>query len=79
LLIAALGGASILSQLTRAAAYKRGTPTGLSPFLYFSILLGGLFDWLVFDRPPNGLSLLGALLIIFGGVLKLYMRSLKHR
>lgn len=76
MLIAVLGVASMLSQLTRAAAYKHGTPTRLSTFLYFSILLGGLSDWLIFHKAPNALSILGAVLIIMGGVLKIYLRSI---
>jgi drug/metabolite transporter (DMT)-like permease len=76
LLILALGIASVMSQLTRGMAYKHGTPSRLATFLYFSILLGGLFDWLVFDKAPNGLSIIGALLVIAGGVSKIYLRSI---
>ena len=74
-LILLLGGASLLSQLMRAAAYKHGTPTRLSTFLYFSILLGALFDWLIFGQTPNGLSAVGAILVITGGLLKMYLRA----
>ncbi|HSX38513.1 MAG TPA: DMT family transporter [Chlamydiales bacterium] len=75
-LIVLLGLASVLSQLMRAAAYKHGTPTRLSTFLYFSILLGIVFDWLVFDNQPDALSLFGAFLVITGGMLKVYLRSI---
>ncbi|MGB7978894.1 MAG: DMT family transporter [Chlamydiales bacterium] len=75
-LIIALGVASVLNQLARATAYQHGTPSRLATFLYFSILLGGLLDWLVFDKAPNGLSLLGAFLVIGGGAAKIYLRTI---
>ncbi len=75
-LLAALGTSSVISQLTRAAAYKHATPSRLATFLYFSILCGGFLDWLVFDSLPNTLSIIGAILVIAGGALKIYLRSI---
>jgi drug/metabolite transporter (DMT)-like permease len=74
--ILGMGAASVLNQLARAWAYSHGTPSRLSTFLYFSILLSGLFDWAVFHKKPNLLSLIGAILVISGGLLKIYLRSL---
>lgn len=83
LIVLGVGAASVLNQLARAAAYQHGTPSRLSTFLYFSILLGGIFDWVIFHREPNLLSLIGALLVISGGLLKIYLRTLilkrKHK
>jgi drug/metabolite transporter (DMT)-like permease len=73
-LIFGLGAASLCNQLARATAYQHGSPVGLSPFLYFSILLGGFSDWLVFKTAPNFLSWIGAILVVLGGALKLYLR-----
>lgn len=67
---------SVLSQVTRAFAYKCGTPSRLSMFLYFSIILGGVFDWAIFHEPPNGLSIFGAILVITGGMAKIYLRQI---
>ena len=74
-IIIMLGIASVMSQLTRAVAYQHGTPSRLATFLYFSILLGGVFDWLLFDQIPNALTALGTALVIGGGLLKIYLRS----
>lgn len=71
-----LGLASVLNQFARSIAYKHGTPARLSSFLYFAILLGLLFDWLFFNQRPGALSLFGAFLVIVGGVLKVYLRSI---
>jgi drug/metabolite transporter (DMT)-like permease len=75
-IIAVLAAASVMSQLTRAIAYKHGTPSKLATFLYFSILLGGFFDWFVFGKIPNKLSVIGSFLVIIGGVLKIYLRAI---
>lgn len=76
LIILGVAIASVLNQYARAVAYRHGTPSRLATFLYFSIILGGVWDWLVFDRIPNTLSLIGAVLVILGGVLKIYIRAL---
>ena len=74
-LIAALAAASILNQLFRAEAYAHGTPSRLSPFLYFAVLLAGVWDWVIFNDTPNLLSICGAALIVLGGLLKIYLRN----
>jgi drug/metabolite transporter (DMT)-like permease len=75
ILILTLGVVSVLNQWTRSAAYQRSTPSRLSPFLYFSVPLAGLFDWWIFGRMPNLLSLIGMILVIGGGLLKIYLRK----
>jgi drug/metabolite transporter (DMT)-like permease len=74
LLFAGLGIASIINQLARAEAYKYSTPARLASFLYFSVVLAGLYDWIVFHSPPNLLSCAGALLVILGRILKIVLR-----
>jgi drug/metabolite transporter (DMT)-like permease len=74
--IIGLGAASVANQLFRAEAYQHGTPSRLASFLYFSVLLGGVFDFIIYGRVPNVLSAIGAVLVISGGVLKIYLRHL---
>lgn len=69
-----LGVASIGNQLSRAAAYQHSTASRLAPFLYFSVLLAGILDWIYFGKIPNALSIIGAGLVILGGLLKIYLR-----
>ncbi len=69
----ALGFVSIFNQTTRAAAYKHGSASRLSPFLYFSAIPAGIFDWAIFGNIPNLLSLLGVILVIGGGMLKYFL------
>jgi drug/metabolite transporter (DMT)-like permease len=74
-LILALGLASIGNQIFRAEAYKHGTPSRLSPYLYLSVVLAGIWDWIFFGHPPNYLAILGAALVVLGGILKIYLRA----
>jgi drug/metabolite transporter (DMT)-like permease len=81
LIILGLGFMSLCNQLSRAVAYQHGTPSRLSTFLYFSVVLAGIFDWLIFNHIPNFLSIVGAFLVILGGALKILLRHriLKNR
>ncbi len=74
LLILGLGAASTCNQITRAEGYKHGTPSALGVFLYFSILLGAIFDWAISGLVPNTLSAIGGFLVVLGGFLKIYLR-----
>ena len=73
-LIGGLGVASILNQFFRAIAYQHGTPSRLSPFMYVSVLLAGLWDWLFFQNVPNEIAIIGASLVVLGGISKIYLR-----
>ena len=75
-LIAGLAIGSIFNQLARAEAYKWSTPSRLACFLYFSVVLAGFYDWIVFKSPPNLLSCIGAVLVILGGILKIVLRKI---
>ena len=72
LIVMGLGIASVMNQIFRAEAYKRGSPSKLAVFLYMSIVFASCFDWLFFHTIPPMLSFLGAALIILGGTVKLY-------
>lgn len=73
-IVGALGVASILNQLARAVAYQHGTPSRLSSFMYASVLLAGLWDWLFFGDVPNAFSIMGSILVVLGGLSKIYLR-----
>ncbi|MCX6989010.1 MAG: DMT family transporter [Chlamydiae bacterium] len=75
LLILGLGVASLLNQFARAKAYRFSSPSRLAAFLYFSVILAGIYDWLIFKDPLNFLSCLGIFIIILGGVLKIVLRK----
>ncbi len=75
--IVAMGAMSICNQAFRGIAYRFGKPSALIPFLYFSLIFSGIFDWLIFHHLPNLLSLLGAILVCVGGIMQLYKSRIK--
>ncbi|MGC1878760.1 MAG: DMT family transporter [Rhabdochlamydiaceae bacterium] len=73
--IVCLGVASILNQSLRGVAYMHGKASALAPFLYVSIIISALLDWAIFHHLPNWLSLVGAILVICGGLVQIYKRK----
>ena len=71
-----LGVSATLAQLlmTRAYSYARAAEVG--PFIYSSVLFAALFDWAVFARVPDALTMLGAVFIVLAGVLALRVEAL---
>lgn len=74
--LALLGFCSCLNQIFRATAYQYDRPSRLGSFLYFAVLLSGFMDWAVFGNIPNALTIIGAVLVVGGGILKIYVRAL---
>lgn len=73
--ILALGLMSVFNQSLRGIAYRHGKPSALAPFLYFSLIFSALFDWAIFHRLPNWLSLAGAIFVFAGGLIQVYKKS----
>ncbi|MBY0529563.1 MAG: DMT family transporter [Rhabdochlamydiaceae bacterium] len=69
LYLLALSLVSIFNQSFRGMAYKHGRPSTLAPFLYFSVPLSGLLDWIVYEHLPSLMTLLGSGFVIFGGLI----------
>jgi drug/metabolite transporter (DMT)-like permease len=66
---------TLLNQYFRGLAYRCGRPSTLATFLYFSVFISALFDWLIFKKSPTVLSIIGSCLIILGGILKVFLRA----
>ena len=67
-----LGIVSIFNQYFRGKAYESCKPSSLSPFLYFSLIVSGFLEWVIFGNWPNLLSVAGAVLVICGGLMQLW-------
>lgn len=61
---------SITSQALRGWAYKFSKPSNLAPFFYFSVIIAGILDWLVFGKTPTFTAIIGSLLIILASFVK---------
>lgn len=57
---------------TRAYAYVQASV--LAPTSYFGVVFAGLLDWLIWGFVPDRLAILGALLVVIGGLLILRQR-----
>ncbi|WP_370399528.1 DMT family transporter [Sulfitobacter sp. JB4-11] len=58
-----------VAQIMVTASYRFGTASMLAPFDYSSMIFAGLIGWLIFSEVPTPAILLGAALVIAGGVL----------
>jgi drug/metabolite transporter (DMT)-like permease len=70
-----MGVFATVGQLTLTRAYLHAPAASVGPFLYVGPVFAGLIDWLVWGRLPDGLFVLGALIVIAAAVLALRLRA----
>jgi drug/metabolite transporter (DMT)-like permease len=64
------GGVLVLcSTVCLLASFLYAPAYVLAPFSYSAVVFSALIDWWVFDRPPSGWTILGAVLITVAGIL----------
>jgi drug/metabolite transporter (DMT)-like permease len=66
-----LGLAATLGQLCLTRAYAQAPAAQVGPFIYSSVLFGGLFDWWLWRRLPDAAFAAGGLLVCAAGVVLL--------
>lgn len=66
-----LGLTATLAQLFMTRAYAHAPAAQVGPFIYSSVVFAGGFDWLLFSRLPDAITLAGAALVCFAGILTL--------
>jgi drug/metabolite transporter (DMT)-like permease len=71
LTLVALGVLATAAQLLLTEAYAFAPAARVGPFIYTSVVFAGLFDWWLFAKPPDRLTLAGAVLIAFAGMVVL--------
>lgn len=69
--LVALGVSATLGQLAMTRAYSYAPAAQVGPFIYSAVVFAALFDWALFAKLPDPLSVLGALLVGVAGVLTL--------
>lgn len=70
-----MGLTALLNQYYRGLAYKCGRPSTLATFIYFSVFVSAICDWLIFKNAPTLLMIIGSILIICGGIVKVMLRA----
>lgn len=71
----AMGMFSTLGHLLLTLAYAQASVSQLTPYLYFQIAFGALGGWWVFRHVPNGVAVIGILMIAGFGALGLLIRG----
>jgi drug/metabolite transporter (DMT)-like permease len=62
--LAGLGVVATAAQIFMTEGYKHGPPARVGPIMYVAVATAGILDWIFWRRVPDGLSLLGAGLIV---------------
>jgi drug/metabolite transporter (DMT)-like permease len=67
--LAALGGLMASAQACFVNAMARADASFITPFSYVTLIFATMYDLLIFDVWPDGISVLGALIILSGASL----------
>lgn len=73
--IVAAAAAFLTFQLLLVKAYRYAEPHQIGVFQYSSVIFSAVIGWLFFDEIPNGVSLIGMVLITLGGALAIYLEQ----
>ena len=76
LLMIAIGGFAVIGHFAIINAFRLAPASTISPFSYSILIWSVLFGYLVFDQLPDLWSMVGAVVIIIGGVT--ILRARKH-
>jgi drug/metabolite transporter (DMT)-like permease len=66
-----MGVFATVGQLTLTRAYLHAPAASVGPFLYAGPVFAGLLDWLIWDRLPDALFVVGAIVVIMAATLAL--------
>ena len=69
LILVAIGLAAIVGTSLLIYGFHFAQAHVLAPFLYFSVVVSALLDWIVFDRVPNALTALGCVIVVLACIL----------
>ena len=74
--VLAAAAAFLMFQLLLVQAYRYAEPHQIGVFQYSSVIFAAVIGWLFFDEIPNGISLVGMVLISVGGAIAIYLEHL---
>jgi drug/metabolite transporter (DMT)-like permease len=73
LLLLSVGIFMFLGQVLITYSFKHAKASTLSPISYSTIIFSGIFGWLLWNDIPDWISLLGMILVIFGGIMTIIL------
>ena len=62
----------LIAQFCFLESLKRSDVSLIAPFFYNTLIFVIIFDYLIFKNFPDNVSIIGAILIIVGGLILLY-------
>lgn len=65
----------MFAQLLISHSFSHGKASILAPIAYTAVLFSGILEWLIWDRIPGLLSIMGMILVIIGGILSIYFEK----
>jgi drug/metabolite transporter (DMT)-like permease len=74
-----VGVLMVSGQLLLLVAFARADASYVTPFLYLTLVWAALFDIAVFGILPDGISVIGAVIIVAGGLLMAWRESRLRR
>lgn len=72
LLLLIIGVMGFIYQICSTLSYKLAPVRLTTPILYINVLLGGLFEWLIWHKVPTFSFLIGCIVIILGVAITLF-------
>ena len=73
--IAAIGLSGIFFQFFITKAFTYAPATKVSSLMYLNVVFGGIASWLFFDQVPNFWLIVGASLVILGGLIAIWEKK----
>ncbi len=67
-----IGVFGTIYQVFATLAYVTAPVRLMSPLMFFIVIFGGLFDWVLWNHIPDTLTLIGAVVIIVGSLIAIY-------
>ena len=65
----------VLAQLAMTSTFRYISSHEAAPFLYTSVVFGGLIDWIIWKNTPDLLSLVGMTIVCIGGMVTLIRKK----
>jgi drug/metabolite transporter (DMT)-like permease len=79
-IVIGLGVFGVLNQSAKSVAYRNvRNPANLGPFLYLSLVVAALFDWVLYGQVPSTETLLGGVLILAAALTILFGTLMRHK
>lgn len=72
LLILGISISGLLYQVLSTYSYLKAPVRLMSPFVFMQTVFGGVLDWIIWNNIPGVSTIIGAILVITGGVITVY-------